>query len=467
MGISNDGAAVTTLPMRANGIQKASKPNPQFGSRLLQHFAFDPSYRNFNQGSFGASPREIVKRLRHYQDKFEARPDPFTRYELPNLLDEARAAVAEVLNAPTDTVVFVPNASVAVNTVLRNLAWHDDGRDEILYFSSVYAGCGKTIDYIVDSHDGRVSAREIALVYPCEDDTVVAAFVEAVDACEAAGKRARICLFDCVSSLPAVRFPFERVTAACRDRGVLSLIDGAQGIGQIPLDLTALDPDFFLTNLHKWFHTPRGCSAFYVPLRNQAIIVSTLPTSHGYVPRGGGRFNPLPPSNKPAFVANFQFTGTLDTSSYLCALDAVRWRRDVLGGEEAIMAYTQELALKGGRRVAEILGTEILENESGTLTRCSMVMVALPIQVGPADAERRGDCAVLLAPEDAGATVQWMHGVLMGEHNTYIVLYCYQGRMWTRLSAQVYLEMQDFEWAGQTLREVCQRVARGENKGLN
>ncbi len=61
-------------------------------------------------------------------------PDPFIRYDYPKLLDESRAAIAKVLNAPLSTVVFVPNATTGVNTIIRNIVWDSDGKDEILYF---------------------------------------------------------------------------------------------------------------------------------------------------------------------------------------------------------------------------------------------------------------------------------------------------------------------------------------------
>ena len=69
---------------------------------------------------------------REYQDLCESTPDPFIRYTYPKLLDESRAAVAKVINAPVDGVVFVPNATTGVNTVLRNIVWNEG--DEILYF---------------------------------------------------------------------------------------------------------------------------------------------------------------------------------------------------------------------------------------------------------------------------------------------------------------------------------------------
>jgi selenocysteine lyase/cysteine desulfurase len=400
-------------------------------------------------------------------------PDPFIRYEYPKLLDESRAAIAKLLRVPTETAVFVANATVGVNTVLRNIVWNADGKDEILYFSTIYGGCAKTVDYVVEDRQGIVSSRCIALSYPCEDDAIVSAFHSAVAESISEGKRPRLCLFDVVSSLPGVRFPFEAMTAACREKGILSLIDGAQGVGMVDLDLGAVDPDFFVSNCHKWLHVPRGCAVFYVPLRNQPLIRSTLPTSHGFVPRSTAgipvpkRFNPLPPSAKSEFVNGFEFVGTVDNAPYLCVKDSIKWREEVLGGEERIREALTAMARQGGKKAAEILGTKILDNASQSLTRCSMVNVALPLAVQPGEGKTlEGDVAGLPAipQSDVSAVTNWILQTLIDEHKTFVALFVYGGQWWARLSAQVFLELDDFEWAGQTLKGVCERVAKGEYK---
>ncbi|KAH6631217.1 pyridoxal phosphate-dependent transferase [Chaetomium tenue] len=440
-----------------------------FGHALRdEQFLFEPSYRNLNHGSFGTIPLSIQTLLRHYQTQAEAAPDRFIRYHYPTLLDASRHAIATLLNAPPSTCVFVANATLGVNTVLRNLTWHPDGRDEILYFDTLYGGCAKTVDYVVEDRAGKVAGRCIPLAYPCEDAEVVARLVGAVEAAVKEGKRPRVCVFDVVSSLPGVRFPFEAITAACRERGVLSLIDGAQGVGMVDIDLGKVDPDFFVSNCHKWLHVPRGCAVFYVPLRNQAMIRSTLPTSHGFVPNGGvKRLNPLPPSDKSEFVTAFEFVGTLDNSPYLCVKDSIKWREEVLGGEARIRDALTALAREGGKRVAEILGTEVMDNASQSLTRCSMVNVALPLAVQPEDGKAlEGELVSLpsFPNSDAGTITHWILRKLLDDHNTFIALYIYGGRWWARLSAQVYLELEDFEWAGETLKSVCERVAKGEYK---
>ncbi|KAK5653236.1 hypothetical protein OQA88_9135 [Cercophora sp. LCS_1] len=466
--------ATTThdLPVRSKSTPEET-PVKSFGKDVLKtHFLFDPTYRNLNHGSFGTIPRAIQTKMRAYQDLAEARPDPFLRYDYGHLLDESRAAVAKLLNVSTETVVFVSNATVGVNTVLRNLVWNPDGKDEILYFDTIYGGCGKTIDYVVEASRGLVSSRAIKPVYPCEDDNIVQLFRAGVAASKAAGKRPRVCLFDVVSSLPGIRFPFELVAAACKEEGVLSLVDGAQGIGMVKLDLAAADPDFFVSNCHKWLHVPRGCAVFYVPLRNQALIRSTVPTSHGFVPLENGekpRFNPLPPSAKSAFVNAFEFVGTLDNAPYLCVKDSIEWREKVLGGEDRILAYQEGLARQGGARVAEILGTKIFENQGKTLARCAMVCVALPLAVEPGqwdEKPRDEDLEGLhvIPAAEVGKARQWILDTLIRDYKTFVALFDYRGRLWVRISAQVYLEMEDFEWAGKTLKEVCERVQKGDYK---
>lgn len=384
------------------------------------------------------------------------------------------------------------------------MPWSEDGLDEILHFSTIYGGIGKTVDYVVDSTYGRVSSRSIELTYPISDNAIIAKFRQAVQESRQL-KRPRAAVFDVVSSVPGVCFPYEAMVSECRDLGILSIVDGAQGIGMLDLDLTALDPDFFVSNCHKWLLVPRGCAVFYVPQRNQHLIRSTVPTSHGYVPLPGAapRTNPLPPSAKSVFVNAFEYVGTLDNSPYLCVKDALEFRERVLGGEARIQRYMSSLATEGGAAVSKKLRTWVLgrEHTSGdSLKHCAMVNVAMPLVVrqdkvqgsskpvdrtdeiqarrasaqdaaaplnsaGPvgqqSQTQRRAE-DIAIPPEDAQRVWSWMTRVLVDDYQTFIPLFYHDGRFWARLSAQVYLDMDDFEWAGDTLKLLCERVARRE-----
>ncbi|KAF4125495.1 hercynylcysteine S-oxide lyase [Geosmithia morbida] len=444
----------------------------ELGHGIRADFAFEPGWRNLNHGSYGTVPHAIQARRHHYMNMYEAKPDHFIRVRLPELLDESRAAVAELVNAPVSEVVFVNNATEGVNTVLRNLEWNSDGKDTIVHFSTVYDACARAEDFVSD-YSGRVGVREIQLDYPLEDGEIITLFRDEVRRLqEEDHRRARVALFDVVSSNPGVRFPWVQMVAACRELGVTSLVDGAHGVGMVPLDLSAADPDFFVSNCHKWLHTPRGCALFYVPLRNQHLLPSTLATARGYAPRrdnGGRRTQPLliPHDGKSHFERNFEWVGTRDDSPYLSVRDAIAWRKHVLGGEDRIMAYMTDLSRRGIRVVADALGTDYLDNKAGTMTDCAMANVALPIWVGEKGRVRAGPGDIVVSEEDAPVAFHWINDTMFDEFHTFMAVSVRWDRFWVRLSAQVYLELEDYEWAGGVLKELCRRVGEGEFKKID
>lgn len=171
------------------------------------------------------------------------------RYQYAEHLLASRTTVANLLNVPVDTCVFVQNATLGINTVLRNLVY--DPGDVIVYFDSIYGACEKTIVSIVETTPHVTPRKVVGYEFPCEHEEIVKRFLKVVKALPEEGLKAKVAVFDTICSLPGVRFPFERLTEECRRLGILSCVDGAHGIGHIPLDLGKLDPDFFVSNCHK------------------------------------------------------------------------------------------------------------------------------------------------------------------------------------------------------------------------
>jgi selenocysteine lyase/cysteine desulfurase len=175
----------------------------------------------------------------------------------------------------------------------------------------------------------------------------------------------------------------------------------------------------------------------------------------------GSPVSPFAPSDIPisAFVKNFEFVGTIDNAPYLCIPAAIEWRESI-GGEKAIRDYCGNLARDGTKMVAEMLGTEILENSTQTLTQCCMANVRLPL-----DAAKLTELAAQAGVgEDAVAMLvrDWISRTLVNDYDTFIATMWYSGAWWSRFSGQVYLEIGDLEWAGEVLAKVCERVAKGE-----
>ncbi|KAL8665730.1 MAG: hypothetical protein Q9202_002040 [Teloschistes flavicans] len=426
-----------------------------FGHGMLSHFLFDTSYLPLNHGSFGTYPKTVRDTLRSYQDLAESRPDDFFRYNLGGYVDSARSAVAQLLDVDAGECVFMSNATTGVNTVLRSLVFEKG--DIIVYFSTIYGACEKTVQYMRETTP--VEGSKVEVTYPIDDQDLVAKFEKTIGQLKKDGKRPRVAIFDTVSSLPGVRVPWEKLVEVCKLEGTLSLVDGAHGIGHLDLKLGKVQPDFFVSNCHKWLYVPRGCALFYVPQRNHHLIRSSIPTSHGYepLPMEGQEvlFNPFPAGEKSKFVEMFQFVGTTDISNYLCMEEALRFRRETCGGEEEIMRYCEEVSNAGGKKAADIFRTEVMENADRTLSQCCMTNVRLPLTLGDGEGQ--------VKKAEAFQAVGWMAKTLVNQHDLFAPPYFHGGSFWVRFSGQIYVEVDDFVKAAHVLKELCERVQKGEH----
>ncbi|OCT53308.1 aminotransferase family protein [Cladophialophora carrionii] len=525
----------------------------EFGHGFKSQFLFDPKYTNLNHGSFGSYSLPVRNALRGYQKLAEAAPDKFLRYQYVDLLDKSRERIAKLLNVPTDECVFVQNATSGVNTVLRNLQYKE--KDCIIYFDTIYGAIEKTLASIVETNP-QLQLRKVghgqdfAYSLPCTHSEILNALSQTISRVLYDGLNPKVCVFETIVSLPGVRFPFERITKMCKEYGILSLIDGAHGVGQIPLNLSQLDADFFVSNCHKWLYTPRGCAVFHVPKRNQHLIRTTFPTSHGFVPKSSSSIrNPLPPTDKSDFVNLFQFVATADNAPYYCVPAALNFRQNLCGGEEAIYNYIRDIAQRGADLLAMLLGTEVMDDMdagfglrtmgsyeasdkrdggrigwAGGLRDCAMANILLPVTIvgaysrgsismGPGGAGSAGGLSpalrqssygfpsantlsqmrspsassggllgeprrstsplnspslhsagpIIIQEADVPIHIAWMEKTLVDEFNTFVAIYEYDGKLWTRISGQIYLELKDFEWLGGVLKSLCERVRMGES----
>lgn len=199
---------------------------------------------------------------------------------------------------------------------------------------------------------------------------------------------------------------------------------------------------------------PRGCAVLYVPYRNQALIRTTYPTAEGYEPVAQRETQ----SQNSYFVNLFEKVSTIDTTPYICVIEASKFRDQVCGGEERVRNYCISIAKEGGESIAALLGTEVLENKTGTLRDCSFTNVRLPLEVTE-NAEERHIGKVPVT--EAKAVADWITIKSVEEFDTFIATRYYAGAFWIRISSQIYLDRADFEWAANVLLDLCSRVRKG------
>lgn len=437
---------------------------PGFGHALRPYYAFDDDYVPLNGGSFGACPKHVLNVYKMLIDAAERRPDTFLRVQYKPLLDKARSEVAHLVNCKVNDLVLLPNATTGVNAVLRGLNGTWAPNDAILVYETVYGACGKSAQYIVDSnpHCTGLQLVKVPLAYPLPHSEFLARTASAIEDAARRGVRIRIAVLDAISSLPGVRVPWEAACKLFRKHDILSLVDGAHSVGQIPLDLEKVDPDFFVSNCHKWMSAHRGVAFLYAPVRNQHLAPG-IPTSHDYLspnlppPRGPPLIPTAAPSN---WIAVWEWTGTQDLSNYLSIPAALEFRR-WMGGEAAIIDHNIALARQGGVIVSSRLGngSRVMEPTPPATANLSVAVENLSLDAkeieGPLTAAMVNVSIPIARPNGEQDQLPFIAAKLQTQltnnYNTFVPFYVHDNQIWIRISAQVWLETSDFHWLGDQL----------------
>ncbi|HEX5010167.1 MAG TPA: aminotransferase class V-fold PLP-dependent enzyme [Planctomycetota bacterium] len=302
-------------------------------SALARHWALDASVTFLNHGSFGACPRPVLAAQQRWREQLEAEPVRFMVRELEPALDAARDALAAFVGARAEDLVFVPNATTAVSTVLASLSFAPG--DELLTTDHAYHACRNALDRTAQRTGARVVS--VRVPFPLRE---AEAFATALLA--AAGPRTKLALVDHVTSPTGLVLPVERLVPALQARGVDVLVDGAHAPGMLPLRLDALGAAYYTGNCHKWVCAPKGAALLHVRADRQAGI-RPLVTSHGATSTR---------TDRSRFQLEFGWTGTDDPTAALCVPEALTFLGGLLpGGWPARMEANRALA----RRARDIL----------------------------------------------------------------------------------------------------------------
>jgi isopenicillin-N epimerase len=293
-----------------------------------------------NHGSFGACPRPVLEIQRAWRDRLERQPLQFLVREVEPPLEAARTVLAQFVGADPADLVFVPNATHGVNTVLRSLTFRPG--DELLVTNQEYNACRNALNYVAELSGAQVVVAEVPFPLRSAEE-VLAPIWERVT------PRTRLVLVDHVTSQTGMVMPLAPLVAELNRRGVETLIDGAHAPGMVPLDLARLGATYYTGNCHKWLCTPKGVALLYVR-RDRQPEIRPLTISHG---ANSNR------TDRSRFQLEFGWQGTFDPSAYLSVPEAIRFMGSLRpDGWPAVMAANRALALAARKVLCASLGGE-------------------------------------------------------------------------------------------------------------
>jgi len=381
-------------------------------SPLKSVFLLDPEITFLNHGSFGAVPRPVFDVYQNWQREMEKQPVEFLGRKIHTHLAEARNEISQFMHTDKDNLVFVPNATHGINIVARSL--HLGPGDEILTTDHEYGAMDRTWRFL-----GRTSGatyRQHPVTLPVDDPDVLVdeLFAEVND-------RTRVIFLSHISSPTAILFPVREICRRARKLGLLTIIDGAHAPGQIPLDLDAIQPDFYTGNFHKWLCATKG-SAFLYTRPDVQPLIEPLVVSWGYEAEIPG------PST---FQDYLEWTGTQDFSAYLSVPAAINFQRE--NQWESVQQVCHAMAAETWQHWAEISKLPQLVASENWFAQ--MVTLPVPDKYPAAELKLR----------------------LMDEYKIEIPVIEWENRLFLRLSVQGYNTQQDLDHLLQALVELFSR----------
>jgi cysteine desulfurase/selenocysteine lyase len=168
---------------------------------------------------------------------------------------EARPKLAGLLNAQLSEIAFTRNSTESMNIIAMGLDLKPE--DEILTTTHEHYGGWSCWQNRHDQFGNPI--RKIDLHDPPEDEDGLVRLFEA-----AIRPETKVLSFCHVTCTTAWRFPVKQICAMARERGIITVVDGAQSVGMIQVDVKDLGCDFYVSSTHKWLFTPKGTGFLYI-----------------------------------------------------------------------------------------------------------------------------------------------------------------------------------------------------------
>lgn len=380
-------------------------------------WALDPQVRHLNHGSFGGVPLAAIEEQRRLLAAMHANPVRWFA-ELPARVAGARARVSDQLGTDADCLAFVTNASAAFSVLCRSVELPPGG--EILLTDHGYGAVAMAAHRWAERIGGRVVVVPVDLA--ADENDAAAAIVGAFT------ERTALVVVDQITSPTARRLPIDAICRAARDRGIVSVVDGAHAPMLLPAAQAEGDPDYWFGNLHKFGCAPTGAGVL-VPRDGLGDSLFPLIESWG---------TPL------GFPGRFDQQGTSDVTAWLAASTAIGEIEQQLGWGQ-VRDYVTALADYGQHTIGAAM--------SSALGHDVRVEVGMPV----------GPMRLIALPDGLAGNeddAQVLRNAVLDRLGVACAFTYFRGRGYLRISAHAYNVADDYDDAAERLVPLLASLVR-------
>ncbi|MEK6610218.1 MAG: aminotransferase class V-fold PLP-dependent enzyme [Gemmatimonadota bacterium] len=241
---------------------------------LRREFLIPADEAFFNTGTIGSSPRVVIDTVMNHMTQVDAtiahwdyraeHPDYFAGYR-PEL--ELREKIATLVGASAEEIALTQNATFGASYVASGLDLHPG--DEVILTNQEHVGCESPWQLKAKRH-GIYVKKVTVPVPPQNPQQLIELYLNATT------PQTKVWAIPHLTSALAIRFPVNELCRIARERGIISVVDGAQCCGHLQLNLHEMGCDAYFSSPHKWLLAPQGCGFLYVSRERLPHLWATI-----------------------------------------------------------------------------------------------------------------------------------------------------------------------------------------------
>jgi L-cysteine/cystine lyase len=222
------------------------------------HFPALSNKLYFNYGGQGPLPQTALDAI--VESYIQLQQDgPFSKKALGwvmSQIERTHSVIAQELGVEASTITLTDSVSTGCNVALWGLPWDKD--DHLLISDCEHPGIVAAVQELSRRFGVQVETCPVLQTLNAGDPVAVIA--------ECVNVKTRLVILSHVLWNTGQVLPLAEVIVACRRQNpeVLILVDAAQSVGVLPLNLAELEVDFYAFTGHKWLCGPDGVGALYI-----------------------------------------------------------------------------------------------------------------------------------------------------------------------------------------------------------
>lgn len=227
-------------------------------------YLFTPGLTYLNTGTLGPCRRETIAETQKLWKELESFPVKFYgRSGIESLAEKTRAAAARFLGCEMNEILNTSSTTNGMNAIAQGLRLKPG--DRILTTDQEHGGGILCWNYFAKYYGVQI---DTIIIPPGENNTE--SILNKIK--EQVRNETRLISVSHILSSTGLRMPIAEISSIARSKGILCIVDGAQAVGAIQVNLKQLGCHAYATSGHKWLMGPKGTGLLYLSKDAQEMI---------------------------------------------------------------------------------------------------------------------------------------------------------------------------------------------------